>query len=62
MLSVGSQRIGIEEMIAGKGNAVENVVVHGPFQYVDVFAIAGHQEHPVVPPGVAHPGAGLTVS
>ncbi len=55
------QRVGIKKVVAAECNARKNVVVKRPFQHVDVFGVAGHKKHAVVPENVGDGGAGFAV-
>ena len=57
----GRQGVGVEEAVAGEGDAREEAVVEDALDHVQVARLAARQEHQVVPQVVADGGAGLRV-
>ena len=61
MAAVAFKRIHVEEMVGGKGDAVDGAVVHRALKHVDVFRVALQRIHTLIPEAHTHRGAGLAV-
>ena len=62
LLAIVFERVGIEEAVAGKRDTTQETIIERALENIHVFAIAGHQEHAVVPEHEGNGGAGFIVT